>query len=219
MNELLSAERTRADSKLWMPKWVGQEDPTDAEDALGADAVEISTAVNGPRLTDPHVLAREIADVGVHVEPEIAAYQAEKGGRIGASYAQMYPTRFFFTDQVRGSIVRFQREFPFLTYCNTYLNHPPVYDHIYEHLSVDYWGGGLADGHYVGYRGKDLYSVGNLDPKALFNRIFSDPNPPNIYWIIHAGRMWVRGSGWQGSPWGPAGSDAGHFHHIHVTYL
>jgi hypothetical protein len=53
----------------------------------------------------------------------------------------------------------------------------------------------------------------------VFNAIFHDPYEPNIFWIIWNGRMWVRGSGWQAAPGGPPDSDAGHYNHIHVTYM
>jgi hypothetical protein len=53
----------------------------------------------------------------------------------------------------------------------------------------------------------------------VFNAIFNDPYEPNIFWIIWNGRMWVRGTGWGPSPWGPPDSDAGRHEHIHVTYV
>jgi hypothetical protein len=53
----------------------------------------------------------------------------------------------------------------------------------------------------------------------VWNALFHHPYLPNIFWIIWNGRMWVRGSGWEASPWGPPDSDAGHFQHIHVTYV
>jgi hypothetical protein len=53
----------------------------------------------------------------------------------------------------------------------------------------------------------------------VFNAIYHDQYKPNIFWIIWNGRMWVRGTGWEASPWGPPDSDPRHEKHIHVTYM
>ncbi len=74
---------------------------------------------------------------------------------------------------------------------------PPAITRRYDAVSVDFWGGGLSNGRYVGYQGKPIgTSFGHQVWKALWN----DPNAPNICWIIWNGRMWVRGRGWSPLP-------------------
>ena len=137
------------------------------------------------------------------------------------SYITDHPTNFGWRADVARSIARVQKKFPYKTYANTYLWHPPydppVITKRYDAMSVDYWGGGVVNGKYVGYRGKDINLT--VDGDAVFDAIWNDPYLPNIHWIIWNGWMWVRGSGWQRAPWGPPDSDAGHFRHIHVTYV
>jgi len=117
---------------------------------------------------------------------------------------------------VARAINRVQKKFPSQTFANTYYMHPPVYGRKYEFVSVDFWGGGLSNGQYVGNRGKP---IGAFLGHKVWNAIYQDSYLPNIFWIIWNGRMWVRGLGWGPSPWGPPDSDAGHFRHIHVTYV
>ena len=114
------------------------------------------------------------------------------------------------------AINRVQKKFPSQTFANTYYMHPPVYGRKYEFVSVDFWGGGLSNGQYVGNRGKP---IGAFLGHKVWNALYQDSYLPNIFWIIWNGRMWVRGSGWGPSPWGPPDSDARHFRHIHVTYV
>lgn len=216
--------RLREDSGLWVPDWVDSEAPADGEEAEAEEfRGEVNYGWDSDLVVDPEVLHQEMIEFGVYREPEVVRAEEEAAGSVherALTYAQMYPTRLFFTDRVKASIQRIQSDFPWQTYTNTYERHPPVYGHKYEHVSVDYWGGGRRDGRYLGYRGRSLYAQLTLaEGTRLFNAIFSDPKPPNIYWIIHRGRMWSRGLGWGPSPGGPAGSDARHDHHIHITYL
>jgi hypothetical protein len=161
-------------------------------------------------------------------EPEIlAAYERAQprspGGarEVGIrSYIDDHPTNFDWREDVEQLINRIQAQFPWQTYANTYYWHPP-YDPPnitvqYDSVSVDFWGGGIEDGVYVGYRGKPIGTdLGN----QVWNAIYNDPYLPNIFWIIWNGWMWLRHSGWSGAPWGPPDSDAGHYNHIHVTYI
>lgn len=159
-----------------------------------------------------------MAEQGVHLDSGLAtALEERPGGEITtAGYADTYPTRFFFRSDVRGSINRVQSKYPWLLYSNTYWMHPPVFGHVWETRSVDFWAGGLSNGYYTGYRGKNInITVNGWD---IFNAIFNDPNPPNIAWIIYGGYMWSWNGGWTSAPWGPAGSDAGHYAHCHVSY-
>jgi hypothetical protein len=164
-------------------------------------------------------------------EPEIlAAYERARprspGGakEVGIrSYIDDHPTNFDWREDVEQLVNRIQAQFPWQTYANTYFWHPP-YDPPtitvqYDAVSVDFWGGGIEDGVYVGYRGKPIGTdLGN----QVWNALAYDEYLPNIFWIIWDGWMWVSGvsgSGWSAAPWGPPDSDAGHYNHIHVTYF
>ena len=167
-------------------------------------------------------LQRIIEEEGRASEPEIGAYRLEvpasslgEARAVSRSYISDHPTHFDFRADVARLVNRIQKTFPMQTFANTYFMHPPVYGRKYEFVSVDFWGGGLSNGRYVGYRGKPIgASLGQQVQDALLH----DPNLPNIFWIIWNGKMWVDGTGWGPSPWGPPDSDAGHFKHVHVTY-
>lgn len=227
------------DKRLWVPPWLEAEG---AEDAAGPLPVDGSGRVRAAHVAAPNipeagaevvpasaeVLAEEIRRHGiVREEPEILRarelgilLEPEGDGedRPGiAGYADTYWTHFDYRSDVAELVRRIQARFPWRLYLNTYFHHPPVHGRRYEFVSFDVWGGGLNDaGAYVGYRGKPLpVELG----RRVFNSIFNDPRLPNIYWIIYRGRMWTRGYGWGPAPWGPAGSDARHDWHIHVTCL
>ena len=171
------------------------------------------------------VLRRIIAEEGIVREPEIGAYELEDpapfpgeartAGRT-RSYISDHPTHFDFRADVAHAVNRVQAKFPSQTFANTYYMHPPIYGRKYEFVSVDFWGGGLSNGQYIGYRGKP---IGASLGQQVWNACYYDEHLPNIFWIIWNGKMWVRGSGWKGSPPGPPDSDAGHYNHIHVTYV
>jgi hypothetical protein len=156
-------------------------------------------------------------------EPEIGAYELVPAPSLGgagafgrASYISTHPTHFDFRADVARLVNRIQKKFPWQTFANTYYMHPPVYGRKHEFVSVDFWGGGLSSDRYVGYRGKPIgASLGH----KVWNALYHVPYLPNIGWIIWNGKMWVRGSGWHSSPWGPPDSDAGHYKHIHVTHV
>ena len=172
-----------------------------------SDEIEAATAEDLQRIIE------EEGNVG---EPEIGVYELDVPTRARESYSSLYPTHFDFRADVARLVNRIQSEFPWQTFANTYYMHPPIYGRKYEFVSVDFWGGGLSNGQYVGYRGKPIgAALGHRVGDALYH----DPFLPNIFWIIWNGRMWVRGSGWGPSPWGPSDSDAGHFQHVHVTYV
>jgi hypothetical protein len=167
-------------------------------------------------------LQRIIEEEGQLTEPEIGNFELDPTptyrGRedVIASYSSMYPTHFDFRADVARLVNRIQRRLPWQTFANTYYMHPPVYGRRYEFVSVDFWGGGLSNGRYVGYRGKP---IGTSLGQQVWNALWNDPYLPNIFWIIWRGRMWVRGSGWENAPGGPPDSDAGHYQHVHVTYV
>ena len=198
-------------------------DEPDAADASGpinvvTDEVEVATEEE---------LRRVIEQEGKVLEPEIAVAKHEDAPPPPGEeetrtrgYIQDHPTHFNWRPDVAQLVSRIQRQFPNQTYANTYSWHPPYSPPAitmrYDAVSVDFWGGGVSNGRYVGYRGKP---IGTSLGQQVFNALWNDPQAPNISWIIWNGRMWIRGRGWSPSPWGPADSDAGHYEHIHCTYL
>lgn len=88
---------------------------------------------------------------------------------------------------------------------NSYWDHPPGY--ALDATSVDFWGeNGRGD------------PVGLWRGHAIWGRLFYEPGPPLIRWIIWQGWMWDQHFGWQwfseDEPW----ADMGHFRHVHVTF-
>ena len=202
-----------------------EDPPVDGTDEPEAEKVpeQINFDPDEIEVATEEDLQRIIEEEGKVSEPEIGAFElgnpASLSGEaraVSRSYISDHPTHFDFRADVARAINRVQAKFPSQTYANTYYMHPPVYGRKYEYVSVDFWGGGLSNGRYAGYRGKPIgTSLGNQVWKAIYN----DPNLPNIFWIIWNGKMWVRGTGWEPAPWGPPDSDAGHYKHIHVTYV
>lgn len=183
-----------------------------------SDEVEVATEEE---------LRRVIEQEGKVLEPEIAVAEhegappppGEEGGTT-RGYSVDHPTNFNWRPDVAQLVSRIQRQFPNQTYANTYSWHPPysppAITRRYDAVSVDFWGGGLSNGRYVGYRGKP---IGTALGHRVWQALWNDPHAPNISWIIWNGRMWIRGRGWSAAPWGPADSDAGHYEHIHVSYV
>jgi hypothetical protein len=112
---------------------------------------------------------------------------------------------------VRDLVEKYRSEFPATTW-NTYFWHPPYSRPYilqrYDHVSVDVWG-----------RGGRGYALSNTAGRRVLGRMMADPTPPNLWWLIYWGRMWVAGEGWQAAPPGPPDSDPLHFKHLHATFL
>ena len=136
-----------------------------------------------------------------------------KDGDSSVGYVRDFPTHYLWRERVKAiaektvNLQRFQRRI----WINTYRLHPPAFPH--EHISMDVWG--------FGGRGDPL-------PQALgaevFRHLFRDPDPPDVWWCIYRGRMFVRNAltfetHWEPAPPGPPGSDANHDQHMHFTYL
>lgn len=130
-----------------------------------------------------------------------------------SDYVKKHPTNYIWRADIERLTHRLVNMDPFYKkiWVNTYVVHPPgVPLPLRDKLSFDVWG--------FGGRGDPLdVNLGWQVRRVLFN----DPNLPNINWIIWQGRMWFRFGNPQKSPApaGPPGSDAGHFQHLHVTYL
>jgi len=139
-----------------------------------------------------------------------------KDGNAAFPYVNNHPTNYNWREDIERlthSIVN-RDSFTGRIWINTYHHHPPgAPDDFWrwrDTTSFDVWG---FDG-----RGDPL-------PKELGDRVyhvlFNDPAPPHIWWIIWQGEMWSRFQvpPRMPAPGGAAGSDPGHFLHIHATYL
>ncbi len=131
-----------------------------------------------------------------------------KDGNPNVGYVREHPTNYVWRDDIEkltARLVNMDRFYEKI-WINTYREHPPVLPR--DTTSFDVWG--------FGGRGDTLpQGIG----REVFDAIFDDPNPPDIWWIIYRGRMWTRAGGDQASPPGPPDSDPQHNNHIHVTYL
>ena len=117
-----------------------------------SDEIEAATEEDLWRIVEQEGKVRE-PEIGTYDEfgraqsPSVAATVGTE------SYIDDYPTHFDFRADVARLVNRIQGQFPWQTYANTYYMHPPVYGRTYEFVSVDFWGGGLWNDQYVGYRG------------------------------------------------------------------
>ncbi|MDP9410799.1 MAG: hypothetical protein M3P70_09895 [Actinomycetota bacterium] len=134
-----------------------------------------------------------------------------KDGNPSVPYVRDHPTNYVWRADLERLTARLVNMDPFYRriWVNTYFIHPPgVAPPPRDTVSFDVWG--------FGGRGTPLEV--NLGWQ-VYRTLFDDPKLPNINWIIWQGRMWTRTGGPGPAPPGPPGSDAGHFNHIHVTYL
>lgn len=208
--------------RLWKPEEVELNNPIDGNDDPEDNIVRVNTIPEEIEVATPEMLQQEMSTWGQLREPEAASKEygpppPPRSAAFGDWYSDKYWTHWDWRGDVKKAVARLQKKFPWLTFANTYWCHPPVYGRKFEFVSADFWAGGVVNGRYVGYRGKNINLV--INGWKVFNALFNDAHLPNIAWIIHGGKMWTRGYGWGPSPWGPAGSDAGHFYHVHVTYL
>jgi hypothetical protein len=131
-----------------------------------------------------------------------------KDGDPSVQYVWEHPTNYIWRDDIE-RLTRKLVNMPELrgkVWINTYKGHPPGWNR--DTTSFDVWG--------FGGRGDPLpLEIG----QRVFDVIFNDPNPPDIWWTIYRGRMWTRIGGWGPSSPGPPDSDARHDRHIHGTYL
>lgn len=218
----------KQEREAFKPKQVKAADPVDGRYVPTDRIGEINTDPEEVEPATEAELAEELAIHGRLLEPEVAREAdvnatAARGGFAGEAatmgnwYSETYWTHFDWRPDVKKVIGRVQQKLPYQTFANTYFMHPPVYGRTYEFVSTDFWAGGRsANGAFLGYRGKPIASgVGWNVVEALF----ADRYLPNIAWLIFGGKMWTRGYGWGPAPYGPAGSDAGHFFHVHCTHV
>lgn len=130
-------------------------------------------------------------------------------------YVREHPTNYNWREDIEELTHRIVNMEPFKgrIWINTYQHHPPGGpDDFWRHrdtTSFDVWGFGGRGDPLLKKLGDQVHHV-----------LFSDVNPPDIWWIIWQGSMWSRfQGGFVDAPGGPVGSDPGHFRHIHVTYL
>ncbi|MGH3144174.1 MAG: glycoside hydrolase family 19 protein [Rubrobacter sp.] len=131
-----------------------------------------------------------------------------KDGNSSVGYVRDHPTNYIWRADIERLTARLVNmdDFYEKIWINTYKGHPPGWNR--DTTSFDVWG--------FGGRGATLPEVPG---REVFDVIFGDPNPPDIWWTIYQGRMWTRAGGWGPSPPGPPDSDPEHNLHIHVTYL
>ena len=132
-----------------------------------------------------------------------------KDGNPNFPYIRKHPTHYRWADRMERfthrlvNDERWRREI----WVNTYEKHPPALPR--PKLSFDVWG--------FGGRGDPLPKrVG----QRVFNRLFFDPNPPHIWWIIYEGVMWWRhheNFSVHRSPMPQDALDNAHEWHIHET--
>jgi predicted chitinase len=131
-----------------------------------------------------------------------------KDGAPAVLYVRQHPTNYDWRadiERLTARLVNMDRFYKKI-WINTYKGHPPGWNR--DTTSFDVWG-------FEG-RGDPLpVDIG----QQVFDEMFNDPNPPDIWWTIYRGKMWTRAGGEQPSPPGPPDSDPQHNQHIHVTYL
>ena len=132
-----------------------------------------------------------------------------KDGNPNVTYVREHPTNYIWRasiERLTARLVNMDRFYKKI-WINTYKGHPPGWNR--DTTSLDVWG--------FGGRGDTLPpEIG----KQVFDVIFEDPNPPNIWWTIYRGEIWKRVTGaWEPFSEGPPDSDPRHDNHIHVTYL
>lgn len=127
------------------------------------------------------------------------------GWRGDGSYIDLHPDRYTWMPLVDDYIRRVLGMWRGRVWANTYVDHPPGFG--MDDVSLDFWD----------WAGR----AASLDPttgKEILDWIFNDQNPPWINWCIYQGYIWTDGVGWQEywdtDPW----SDAGHWHHLHITF-
>ena len=124
-------------------------------------------------------------------------------------YVEQHPTHHDWREDVKALVDKVEAEFDDI-YINTYWNHPPIpenYDNRYDAVSLDVWD---SDG-----RG---YALDWYLHDEVLNRLFYDPNPPNISWYLSKGYLWTPERGLEKWPDYDIASDAQHNNHLHVTY-
>lgn len=137
-----------------------------------------------------------------------------KDGNPNGVYEKAHPTNYNWRENLELLTDRLvnRPEFYGEIWINTYFQHPPggaqdTWRHR-DGTSFDVWGfGGRGD------------PIGTELGDRVFDLLFNDPDPPDIWWIIWNGRMWTRAQGFLDAPPGPPGSDPDHVNHIHVTYM
>jgi hypothetical protein len=104
-----------------------------------------------------------------------------KDGDPRVQYFRDHPTHYEWVARVSRRAHRLvnAKDFRGKIWVVTYFKHPPAFPR--EHLSMDVWGyGGRGDpiDEDLGYR--------------VFDWLFNDPRPPDVWWCIWQNRMYVR---------------------------
>lgn len=123
------------------------------------------------------------------------------------TYQDKHPTRYEWREDVEDLIRRLYKKFGSAIHVNTYHVHPGDENGRWarDTAAFDVWGEG----------GRNDFLPSALGDR-VYNFLFTDPNEPDIDWIIYKREIWTRAT-WKKRPWG---FDNFTFHddHIHVTY-
>jgi hypothetical protein len=130
-----------------------------------------------------------------------------------ARYDLRYPTRFELREDIEELVRRLYKEFgKHRIFVNTYFRHAPAAKPPRPNTSFDVWG---APGDGPGWRG--LW----LPPKIgaeVFDFLFHDPEPPNLYYCIYHRQIRGKWSGFAPEPFGDGSRFTNHDDHSHWTY-
>jgi hypothetical protein len=123
------------------------------------------------------------------------------------NYVDRHPTRYEWRDNVAEVIHRLYKTFGPAIHVNTYHVHPGDENGRWarDTAAFDVWGEGGRGVHLPSAIGDQVYDF-----------LFTDPNPPDIDWIIYKQEIWRRAT-WRKGPWG-FDDFTWHNDHIHVTY-
>jgi Transglycosylase SLT domain len=123
------------------------------------------------------------------------------------NYQDRHPTRYEWRENVEAVIRRLYKRFGRAIHVNTYVQHPGDENGRWarDTAAFDVWGKDGRNDFLPSALGDDVYDF-----------LFTDPNEPDIDWIIYKRKIWRRAT-WSSGPWG---SDKFTWHddHIHVTY-
>jgi hypothetical protein len=152
---------------------------------------------------EPEEPAEETAEAPVSLVPADFVPLAPRPG----NYQDRHPTRYEWREDVAGVIRRLYKTFGSAIHVNTYVQHPGDENGRWarDTAAFDVWGEGGRNDFLPSALGDEVYDF-----------LFTDPNPPNIDWIIYKREIWTSAT-WSSRPWG-FDRFTWHDDHIHVTY-
>lgn len=165
-------------------------------------AARLEDADDATTVSEPG--AEEPGEAPVSLVPADFAPLAPRPG----NYQDRHPTRYQWREDAAEVIRRLYQTFGSAIHVNTYVQHPGDENGRWarDTAAFDVWGEGGRNDFLPPALGDEVYDF-----------LFTDPNPPDIDWIIYKREIWTRAT-WSSRPWG---FDQFTFHddHIHVTYI